>query len=291
MGGDDLESDDEYLVPSVIDDSGKEKREIEHKSEIPSKRSRNDGDDAAAVETKRRRKKNKTISNIDFSNPLGKRKLLLHSARGIGQESLDVQAAFLWTCYTHALGGTDPAMVGEKFKPSSFLSWSENIPTSQVAWTNDERDSKYPSILKQCVSTASSMKKLKEWNVKKSPMVIILCVSARRCVAVLKAISSLKIRCAKLFAKHLDLQDQISQLSSSPFPIGIGTPNRLSKLCLDGALNLQSTELVFIDGHEDSKAFTVLTLNDTALEVAKFIHEYVKPQIGARPQNIKFVMC
>lgn len=291
MGGDDLESDDEYLVPSVINDSGKEKREIEHKSEIPSKRSRNDGDDAAAVETKRRRKKNKTISNIDFSNPLGKRKLLLHSARGIGQESLDVQAAFLWTCYTHALGGTDPAIVGEKFKPSSFLSWSEKIPTSQVAWTNDERDSKYPSILKQCVSTASSMKKLKEWNVKKSPMVIILCVSARRCVAVLKAISSLKIRCAKLFAKHLDLQDQISQLSSTPFPVGIGTPNRLSKLCLDGALNLQSTELVFIDGHEDSKAFTVLTLNDTALEVAKFIHEYVKPQIGARPQNIKFVMC
>lgn len=286
MGGDDLGSDDDYLESSVVYDNAEG-----NDGRVVNKRSRNESDGVNKSLTKSKKKRSKTISKIDISNPSGKRKLLLHTARGIGQESLDVQATFLWACYTHALGGSDTSVVGEKFKPSSFLPWSERIQTNQEAWTNDERDAKYPFILKECIAAASSMKKLKEWNVKKSPMIIIHCVSARRCVAVLKAISSLKIRCVKLFAKHIDLEDQIAQLSSTPFPVGIGTPNRISKLCLDGALSLQSTELIFIDGHEDSKAFTVLTLNDTALEMAKFIHEYVQPQISIRPQKIKFVMC
>jgi len=287
--GDDLESDDDYLT-KISHNNDSENDDKKGLFGISNKRSRTDSIQAEEIITnkKKAKAKNKSISKIDHTIPSGKRKLLLTAARGIGQESSDVQAAFLWTCYTHALGGTDG---GEKFKSSSFLSWKDKVQLNRGAWNNEERDIKYPFVLKEAIAAKSSMKKLKEWNTKKSPMILILCISARRCVAVLKAISSLKIRCAKLFAKHMDLEDQVAQLSSTPFPVGVGTPNRLSKLCHDGALSLQSTELIFIDGHEDNKSFTVCTLNDTASELAKFIHEQVQPQILERPHKIQFVMC
>ncbi len=66
MGGDDLGSDDDYLVPSMVNDTSEGKRERDQISESPSKRSITDRDDVTEVETKRRKKKNKTLSKIDF---------------------------------------------------------------------------------------------------------------------------------------------------------------------------------------------------------------------------------
>ena len=301
MGGDDLGSDDEYLNPSISnadvidviddddDDDDDDNDDDEALRESSNKRKRSD-EKRAEISTSKKKNKD-MIEKIDPINPSGRKKLLLHTARGIGQESPDVQAAFLWTCYTHALGASDTAIIGDKFQPSSFISWGDRIKLSQGILTNEERDAKYPFIIKEAVSTTSSMKRLKAWNVKKSPMILIACVSARRCVAVLKAISSLKVRCAKLFAKHMDLQQQISQLSSTPFPIAVGTPNRILKLCEDEALNLDSTEFVFIDGHEDAKAFTVCTLNDTAPELARLIQKQVQLQLKERFDKIKLVIC
>lgn len=142
----------------------------------------------------------------------------------------------------------------------------------------------------------SSMKRLKKWKYTGSPMVVIVCLSARRAVQILKQLSPLNVRAAKLFAKHMDVDEQIAMLRNSSFGIAVGTPNRLLKLFEiggseegKGALTLDGTELVVIDNQEDSKAFTVCTLNDTAPDLMQFLNRAVVPQMRKR-QTLKLAM-
>ena len=142
-------------------------------------------------------------------------------------------------------------------------------------------------------------------------MVIIVCISARRAVQILKQLSPLNVRAAKLFAKHMDLDEQKTMLRTNSFGIAVGTPNRLLKLiesgdttdggsgsdsddsdgptAASGALSLEATELLVIDNHEDSKAFTVCTMNDTAPDLMQFLHKAVVPQLRKR-QTLKIAM-
>ena len=131
MGGDDVGSDDEqYLNPDVgapsddSDESSDEEEQYEGRksrnAKLQKKRSRaeaieaiagaitadtfedeGDSDDAGVQSSSKRSKKAQSSSG--GAGPQLQRKLLLEAARGIGKEKPDVQAAFLWTCYTHAL--------------------------------------------------------------------------------------------------------------------------------------------------------------------------------------------
>ena len=141
---------------------------------------------------------------------------------------------------------------------------------------------------------------MKKWKAPKSPMVLIVCLSARRAQAILKSLSSLNIRTAKLFAKHMDIDQQIAMLRNSSFGIAIGTPNRLCKLSSEPptsakesspALSLKHAELLLIDCHEDHKRFTVCTLNDTAPDLMEFLKTAVYPQLNRtkKPLKLAFV--
>lgn len=276
-GGDDLESDDEYLnqdwhddesVEVAVDDSTTPE-ETESK-----KRSASDLEEEEDIVTSKKKKKQKTPKN-----------LLLETGRNVADSSPDVQASFLWTAFTHALKLKGEEITAEKFLPKHFAQPKEKIDTSKY----EKSMTKY---LKSGV--LSSMKRMKKWKVEKSPMVIIVSSSALRSVAILKDISSLNIRVAKLFAKHMNVSDQVSMLENNKYAVAVGTPNRLLKLIQtdrdedgDGALSLESTELIIIDCFEDKKKFTVCTMNDTAPDMMEFINQSVVPQMKKR-NNIKF---
>jgi hypothetical protein len=201
----------------------------------------------------------------------------------------DVQSAFLWTAFTHALKLKGEEIDIENFTAENFVESKEQIIINQQKY-----EKSMATYLKSGV--LSSVKRMKKWKVEKSPMVIIVCTSALRAVAVLKEISSLNIRAAKLFAKHMNVSDQVSMLDNNSYPIAVGTPNRLLKLIQmdkdkngNGALSLDSTELIVIDCAEDKKRFTVCTMNDTAPDMMQFIQEAVVPQLKKR-KTIKFGM-
>merc|ERR1719444_758332 len=110
------------------------------------------------------------------------------------------------------------------------------------------------------------MKKLKRWKSEdNSPMIVIICISARRCVSILKGLAPMKIMCGKLFAKHMDLAQQVKMLKESTYGIVVGTPNRLLTLTNDGA--------------EINGVQNVCTLNDTRQDVASLIQHYVQKEI------------
>lgn len=277
-GGDDLESDDEYLNQDWHDNEEVEVVVDEYTEVVSKKRSGSDSDslkNEADMQTKKKRKKNP-------------KNLLIDAGKGIAESGPEVQSTFLWAAYTHVLKlkGADEN-VGAKFSADNFVQ-PKNYDSTRM-------EKSMATFLKSGV--LASFKRLKKWKVEKSPMVIIICISALRAVEILKEISSLNIRAAKLFAKHMNLADQISMLKNNSYPIAVGTPNRLLKLIQcgagdgekRGALSLESTELIVIDCYEDKKKFTVCTMNDTAPDLMKFIHEAVVPEMDKR-NTIKFAM-
>jgi len=280
VGGDDLESDDEYLNQSwhtnepvevavdeslEVDDKNSKKRSVADSDEV------SNGEDNPLSSTKKRKKNSKN--------------LLLEAGRDIASSGPEVQSTFLWATFTHALKLKGEEIDAEQFNSTNF---AEPIKCKE-GYKIENSMAKY---LKSGVLT--SFKRLKKWKAEKSPMVIIICISALRAVEVLKDISSLNIRAAKLFAKHMNISDQVSMLKNNSYPIAVGTPNRLLKLfdtTEEGksALSLDQTELIVIDCFEDIKKFTVCTMNDTAPDLMKFILDAVVPQMKKR-DNIKFGM-
>jgi len=342
MGGDDLESEDEYLDQSwainnnkihklqttstsisqlVVDDS------IHHLDD--DERGEEEGDSVGSSHNGRMSKKRSlnakplTGSNLPPSNKKQRRyapkKLLLDASKGIANEERHMQAAFLWTSFTHFLKLNDNNIKDEdKFTDSHFIKCNPKKDKSKSS--KDDAIVKKKSLCEKSIvtflksGTISSMKKLKKWKFHQSPMVLIMCISARRAVALLKDLSSLNLRVAKLFAKHMDIVDQIDMLEQNSYGIAVCTPNRLLKLFNSdsesnnnigeesdncekknstkggaGALSLDRTELLVIDCHEDNKQFTVCTMNDTAPDLMKFIKDAVLPQIKKR-KTIKFAM-
>jgi len=94
------------------------------------------------------------------------------------------------------------------------------------------------------------------------PSVLVLCASSLRASQVLNRMKGL-LRCPhiKLFAKHLKIQEQVEMLGKDPFPVAVGTPNRVLKLFELGALSGSALRLVLVDAALDSKQFSVMTLN------------------------------
>lgn len=304
MGGDDLESEDEYLdqswatktekrLSTALDETIDES--TVDRSQTATGNGKKRGADTAITalsptendedEDGTQPKRQKTASTP--------RNLLLDAGRGIADEGTDVQAVFLWTCFTHfrklkdkGEGGDDGANAvddADKFTPSHFATAKEDDPKN----TPKKYERSIVTFLKNGV--LPSTKRLKKWKHTKSPMVLIMCISARRAVSILKDLSSLNVRVAKLFAKHMNVSDQVAMLDQNSYGVAVCTPNRCLKLLEDGALVLDRTELVLVDCHEDGKRFTVCTMNDTAPDLMEFIDRGVLPQIRRR-KTIKFAM-
>lgn len=287
MGGEDLESDDEYLDQNWHRKGEDVEVAIDETLNDTKKR----GILALEPEERDKRREEESKSKKSKTNP---RKLILETGRQVADEGREVQAQFLWTCYSHAMKMKGEAIDDEdKFSPDLF------VEPKEMAVTKYEKS--MAAYLKSGI--LQSFKRLKRWgrdgpgaNQSRSPCVLIISVSALRSVAILKQLSSLNLRAAKLFAKHMQVSDQVGMLEKTVYPIAVGTPNRLLKLSqiksdIDnkGALNFENTELVIFDCYEDQKKFTVCTLNDTAPDLMQLLHEAILPEVQKR-KSIKFGM-
>lgn len=266
MGGDDLGSDDEYLVQSFSDGKADQLDKVQEKSRMDS------------VEKKRKREVKSDEEEVDeVPTKKSSANILIESGRNLQIESAQVQAKFLWTAMLHYT-----QLKGESIDGSNKLEAHHFVTSNE-------------STLQARFKNITSLKKLKKWKPIGSPMVVIVCISARRAVALLKELSSLKVRAAKLFAKHMDVDEQRTMLDSQSFGIAVGTPNRLQTLCTaqeghtKASMYLGKTQLVLLDSHANPKGFTVCTLPDTATDCMDFLREKVLPQLKNR-KDIKIAM-
>ena len=322
MGGDDLASDDEFLFDSGLIDSSTGRGTAVPSSDedsssvsdddvpIPSKKRKGvvavgtedtaatDSDVILPSESKKSRNKEEKV-------PKNSKKILIHAGRGIAMDTQEHQATFLETIYSHSLKLSDGADGGETF---SFQPHLYSTPATTDDKTRQFQHSNLAAFLRS--GPLPSMKRLKNWKHPQSPMVLVITLSARRSVELMKQLSSLKLPIAKLFAKHMSVEDQLELLRGVGgkagnagrkrcYSLAVGTPGRLLKLLRHGrddgpesggALRLKHTEVVIIDNHEDSKGWTVCTLNDTSKELMEFMKEGVVPQLEQRKSKIKVAM-
>ncbi len=215
--------------------------------------------------------------------PTSSRDVLLRAGRGVASDGPDAQATFLGALYSHSIklsggvgggassggsgidgreeGGCD-GDGGRKFSYDASSSSSSSFsflphlhvapPDGTDAKARRHRHSDLAAFLKS--GPLPSNKRLKNWKHPRSPMVIIVTLSARRSVELMRQLSSLKLPVAKLFAKHMSVEDQVGLLrgygGTSPsgvnfgggggkkrgggggkyYSLAVGTPGRLLKL-------------------------------------------------------------
>ena len=314
MGGDDLASDDEYiygsgsLLGASFSDNDSVSSEIGNQPQSSSKKRKgNNTDKPSSVEvvssSKKRRKKKKDDA------PVSSKSLLILAGRGIALDSAESQVKFINTLYSHSMkmNGNNEAETFS-FTPEHFYT----TPLGTDEKIKQFQHKKLDAFLKGPVT---STKRLKNWKHECSPMVIIVTLSARRSVELMKELSSMKLPVAKLFAKHFTVEEQVEMLkgvvkgsgggggkkrSDRRYSIAVGTPGRLLALLQHGrneegsdglgALRLNHTEVVVFDTHEDSKGFNVCTLKDTSSDLMDFLKEGVVPQLERKKSNMKIAL-
>lgn len=258
MGGEDVGSDDEYYLDPLRansddddDASTNGEREVDlvekNENNVGRKRISKDSDEtspASGVSKKRKR------ADVNSLQGLGK---------GIRKTPLEIQAKLL------------TEFSGITFSP-------QHIGRSKEAQLDDKDEL---GIAKR-IQAIVSKKKLKKWKEKESPAVIIICLSARRAVQLLKELAPLNVRAAKLFAKHITIEDQVKQLEESSFGIAVGTPHRILTLAKQGALSFEKTMCVALDTALNDKKFSVYTLPDTAPHTQALLKEFVQPECRKR---------
>ena len=346
--GDDLASDDEYLFDAGLIDSNNRGTAILSSddeddediaalkesaiSSVPSKKRKNnndtnaEGDDISSKKRNKKKKKEKVV-------PTNSKNVLIHAGRGIALDSTESQSMFLNTLYSHATklseGDTTTGTANKDnleenedttTKEDTTFSFQQHLyqaPTSVDTKTNTYNHSNIAAYLKS--GALPSNKRLKNWKHSHSPMVLVITISARRAVELMKQLSSeIKLPICKLFAKHMKVEEQAellcngvggsknnNQSSSSGgggnnkkkakyYSLAVGTPNRLLKLLqhTEGegggpALRLNHTELIIIDCHTDSKGWNVCTLKDTSSDLMEVLRMGVIPQLEKRTGKVK----
>jgi hypothetical protein len=229
MGGDDL-GDDPWLH-DVVAESGSEEEDV-------------------PIEVKKRKS-----GDSSEEQPTGKRRkspeqLIAEAGRGIEEQSAEEQATVITTVVKH----------------NSISSLENPIAVDDIFFTAGSfvkapNEACYADRLRPILS----MKKLRRWNHSQSPCVVIVCLSARRAVEILKELTSLKCRIAKLFPKNGSVEQQAKELQRFQFPIVIGTPHRLAALsgCKgyggDQSLKFNKTMLLVIDSYVSNKMYSVVS--------------------------------
>jgi len=104
-----------------------------------------------------------------------------------------------------------------------------------------------------------------------SPAALVLAASATAANELVKKLRQPSFgRVAKLFAKHIKLEEQRQFLAENPVRLGVGTPNRIFRLAELEAVCLDNLRLLVIDVQRDAKLRTVLDVPETRLDFSRF---------------------
>ncbi|KAI8627866.1 U3-containing 90S pre-ribosomal complex subunit-domain containing protein [Xylariaceae sp. FL1651] len=128
-----------------------------------------------------------------------------------------------------------------------------------------------------------------------SPHTIIVAGAGLRAADVVRAVrkyQTKKVTVAKLFAKHIKIEDSKKFLQSHRTGVAVGTPLRLNDLVESGTLKLDKLERLIVDAsHIDQKKRGIMDMKETMIPLARWLsrsefkERYVDPE---RPLQLLF---
>jgi len=109
------------------------------------------------------------------------------------------------------------------------------------------------------------------------PKAIILSRSAIECGEIIRSLkaNSLPGQIIKLFAKHIKVKEQQTNLDKSQTKIVVGTPHRVAALADFGNLVLDGCECIFIDMSLDQKNFCFFDIADVKKSFFNFYNKHI----------------
>ncbi|XP_005097782.1 protein CMSS1 [Aplysia californica] len=120
-----------------------------------------------------------------------------------------------------------------------------------------------------------------------SPCLLIITSSAIRAVELNRQIKDFldgKCKVAKLFAKHMKVEDQKKFLSKTNCQVGIGTPGRISVLIKQGALHIESLVGVVLDWNwRDQKLKRLVDIPEVRGDLMTLLREHLLETVHGSP--------
>ncbi|KAJ4762344.1 Protein CMSS1 [Rhynchospora pubera] len=120
-----------------------------------------------------------------------------------------------------------------------------------------------------------------------SPALLVISTSALRSLELLRGLKPFTKDCrpAKLFAKHLKVEEQVTLLKAR-VNIAAGTPSRIKKLIDMEALSLTRLKLVVLDMQRDAKAFSLFTLPQVSTEFWDLYKSHLEEKVTGGDSRI-----
>lgn len=120
-----------------------------------------------------------------------------------------------------------------------------------------------------------------------SPSILIITSSAIRAVELNRLVKEFldsKCKVAKLFAKHMKIEDQKKFLTKTNCQVGIGTPGRLLLLLKQGVLQLESLVAVVLDWNwRDSKLKRLQDIPEIRQDLVLLLKDFLMETVRGSP--------
>lgn len=147
-------------------------------------------------------------------------------------------------------------------------------------------------VYDDCMHSTTFIKKTINETDKYNIRTLLVTVSAKRACELFKSFRQKDFHPIKLFAKHKKLKEQVIELESiktngssyANILIGIGTPDRVKKLLLDGIIDPKLVNLIVFDMNVDSKKYNVLNHPSISTAVVDMLKDIFKLGNTAAPQ-------
>ncbi|PBP17529.1 hypothetical protein BUE80_DR011525 [Diplocarpon rosae] len=173
----------------------------------------------------------------------------------------------------------------DKYLPASAIQ-------DTTSWTKPRTLENLPAFLEKFAGNSTKL-----WSASKkngAPHTIIVSAAGLRAAEVarmMRTFSTKDATVAKLFAKHIKLQDSIKFLNSTRTGIAVGTPARLKDLMDDGALQVDRLERIVVDAsHIDVKKRGILEMKETQVPLTVWLgQKYFMEKYGSKPDGIQLL--
>jgi protein CMS1 len=155
----------------------------------------------------------------------------------------------------------------------SDLTVSANSIRDTTSWQEPRTLEKLPDFIEMFAENPEDLSKAPKKN--GAPHTLIVAGAGLRAADIVRAVRKFSGKdnsVAKLFAKHMKVEEQVTFLKNRKSGIGVGTPARLAELIDNGALSLGSLQRIVVDAsHIDQKKRGVMDMKDTMLPLARFL--------------------
>ncbi|KAG5952127.1 hypothetical protein E4U53_001586 [Claviceps sorghi] len=153
-----------------------------------------------------------------------------------------------------------------------------SIHDTATSWQGDRTLANLPAFLEKFAGGRENLTKIPEDTEDKgSPHTLIVTSAGLRAADICRAVREGKLASkghppAKLFAKHMKIEEQATFLRTRRTGIGVGTPARLIELMEIRDLKLHNLQRVVVDAsHVDKKKRGIMDMKDTLMPLARFL--------------------